>query len=73
MLELYREARTRPLPIRLLGVALARLRPDTAQLALFDDDERRGVAVDRVREKFGYDAVHLATTLGRRHRSGGAA
>src|SRR5689334_12401879 len=51
--ELYREARTRPLPIRLLGVALARLRPDTAQLALFDDSERRGVAVDRVREKFG--------------------
>lgn len=70
VLELYREARTRPLPIRLLGVALARLRPDTAQLALFDDDERRGVAVDRVREKFGYDAVHLATTLGQRHRRG---
>jgi DNA polymerase IV len=68
VLELYREARTRPLPIRLLGVALAKLRPDTAQLALFDDSERRGVAVDRVREKFGYDAVHLATTLGPRHR-----
>jgi DNA polymerase IV len=68
VLELYREARTRPLPIRLLGVALARLRPDTAQLALFDDSERRGVAVDRVREKFGYDAVHLATTLGPRYR-----
>ncbi len=70
VLELYREVRTRPLPIRLLGVALAKLRPGTAQLALFDDDDRRGVAVDRVREKFGYDAVHLATTLGRRHRGG---
>jgi DNA polymerase-4 len=68
VLELYREARTRPLPIRLLGVALAKLRPGTAQLALFDDDDRRGDAVDRVREKFGYDAVHLATTLGRRYR-----
>jgi DNA polymerase-4 len=70
VLELYREARTRPLPIRLLGVALAKLRLGTAQLALFDDDDRRGDAVDRVREKFGYDAVHLATTLGRR-RGGG--
>ncbi|HEX8109647.1 MAG TPA: DNA polymerase IV, partial [Kofleriaceae bacterium] len=56
VLELYREVRTRPLPIRLLGVALAKLRPGTAQLALFDDDDRRGDAVDRVREKFGYDA-----------------
>jgi DNA polymerase-4 len=64
VLELYRDARTRPLPIRLLGVALAKLRLDSVQLALFDDGDRRGVAVDRVREKFGYDAVHLATTLG---------
>ena len=63
VLELYREARTRPLPIRLLGVALAKLRLDNVQLALFDDGDRRGVAVDRVREKFGYDAVHLASTL----------
>ncbi len=71
VLELYREARIRPLPIRLLGVALAKLRRGTAQLALFDDGERRGVAVDRVREKFGYDAVHLATTLGPRYRRAG--
>jgi DNA polymerase-4 len=72
--ELYREARTRALPIRLLGVALAKLRLDDVQLPLFDEDERRGEAVDRVREKFGYDAVHLATTLGRgarRDRDGG--
>jgi len=66
VLELYREARTRALPVRLLGVALARFHPDTAQLALFDDGERRGVVIDRVRDRFGYDAVHLATTLGRR-------
>jgi hypothetical protein len=26
------------------------------------------VAVDRVRDRFGYHAVHLATTLGRRGR-----
>ena len=66
VLELYREARTRALPIRLLGVALAKLRLDHVQLPLFDDDDRRAVAVDRVRDRFGYDAVHLATTLGRR-------
>lgn len=67
--ELYREARTRPLGIRLLGVALGKLRLDSVQLGLFDGDERRGLlAVDRVRDKYGYDAVHLASTLARRRR-----
>jgi DNA polymerase-4 len=66
--ELYREARTRALPIRLLGVQLAKLRLDAIQLPLFDAGDRRGVAVDRVRDRFGYDAVHLATTLSRRRR-----
>jgi DNA polymerase-4 len=61
--ELYREARTRTLPIRLLGVALAKLRLDAVQLPLFDAGERRGIVVDRVRDRFGYHAVHLATTL----------
>jgi DNA polymerase-4 len=68
VLELYREARTRPLAIRLLGVQLGKLRLDGNQLPLFDAGERRGVAVDRVRDKFGYDAVHLATTLARGRR-----
>jgi DNA polymerase-4 len=72
VLDLYQEARTRPLPIRLLGVQLARLRLERVQLTLFDDGERRGVAIDRVRDRYGYDAVHLATTLGgRRRRRGG--
>jgi DNA polymerase-4 len=63
--ELYRRARTRPLPIRLLGVALSKLSLDPAQQELppFDGGARRGRAVDAVREKFGYDAVHLATVL----------
>src|SRR5262249_28762959 len=65
VVELYREARIRDLPIRLLGVALAKLRLDAVQLPLFDAGERRCIAVDRVRERFGYDAVHLATTLRR--------
>ena len=66
VLELYREARTRDHPIRLLGVQIAKLRLDAVQLPLFDAGERRGMAVDRVREKYGYHAVHVATTLRRR-------
>jgi DNA polymerase-4 len=68
VLELYREARTRSLPIRLLGIAIAKLRLDSVQLPLFGADGRRGEAVDRVRDRFGYHAVHLATTLGHRRR-----
>jgi DNA polymerase-4 len=68
LLALYGEARTRTLPIRLLGVQVAKLRLDAVQLPLFDAGERRGVVVDRVRDRFGYDAVHLATTIGRRRR-----
>jgi DNA polymerase-4 len=66
VVELYAETRTRPLAIRLLGVALAKFRPDSAQLPLFDRGERRVSSVDRVRDKYGYDAVHLASTLRRR-------
>jgi DNA polymerase-4 len=70
-LDLYREARTRDLQIRLLGIALAKLRLDAVQLTLFDAGGRRGLAVDRVRNRFGYHAVHLATSLGRRNRRRG--
>jgi DNA polymerase-4 len=65
VLDLYRRARTRPLPVRLVGVALGKLSLDDSQLRLatFDDGDKRGEAVDKVREKFGYDALHLATTL----------
>jgi len=68
--DLYREARTRDLRIRLLGVALARLRLATAQLPLFEGGGRRSEAVDRVRDRFGYAAVKLATSLGRHTRGG---
>jgi DNA polymerase-4 len=67
-LELYREARTRTLPIRLLGIAIAKLRLAAVQLPLFDGPERRGEAVDRVRDRFGYRAVQLASSLGRKRR-----
>ena len=64
---LYQRARTRPLPIRLLGVALSKLSLEEPQVKLrtFDGGDRRARTVDAVREKFGYDAVHLATTLRR--------
>jgi DNA polymerase-4 len=62
--RLYRKARTRDQPIRLLGVALSKLGMYNEQLGLFDaDNEQRCNAVDGVREKFGYDAVHSAATL----------
>ena len=67
--ELYREARTRALPIRLLGIALAKFRFEGTQLPLFDGGERRVLAVDKVRAKYGYDAVHLASTIGRKRNS----
>jgi DNA polymerase-4 len=62
----YRRARTRRLPIRLLGVALSNLEVDDGQLSLFDQFERVGSAIDAVRERYGFDAVRLAT--GRAHR-----
>lgn len=68
VLALYRRARVRPLRIRLLGIALSKLSLDEPQLKLaaFTGGDRRGRTVDAVREKFGYDAVHLATTIERR-------
>jgi hypothetical protein len=52
-------------PVRLIGVALSKLSLDDVQLDLprLDGGVVRGRAVDAVREKFGYDAMHLATTL----------
>ncbi len=61
---LYRQARKKDRSIRLLGVALSKLCSYDEQLVLFDgDSEERCGAVDSVREMFGYDAVHFATTM----------
>ena len=64
-LAIYRRERAPRVQIRLIGVALSKLSLEDVQLDLprLDGGGVRGRAVDAVREKFGYDAVHLATTL----------
>jgi DNA polymerase-4 len=72
VLALYRRARSRPLAVRLLGIALSKLSLEGPQLELptMDGGARRARTVDAVREKYGYDSVHFATTTERKRRSG---
>ena len=60
--SLFASARTRRLPIRLLGIALSNLRQHALQLSLFDDARRLHDSVDQVRERYGYDALRLASS-----------
>lgn len=67
--ELYRRTRTRRRAIRLLGVALSNLGPYDEQLRLFDDDdEALHRAVDGLRERYGFDAMHLGLSATRDRR-----
>jgi DNA polymerase-4 len=59
---LFVGARTRSLPIRLLGIALSNLGHYQVQLSLFDETRRLNHSVDQIRERFGYDALHLASS-----------
>jgi DNA polymerase IV len=61
--EMLVAARTRPLAVRLLGVQLSNLGV-FEQLSLFDNHERAGTVVDKIREKYGFSMVGLATQLG---------
>jgi DNA polymerase IV len=61
--EMFVQARTRPLPVRLLGLQLSNLGV-FEQLSLFDHHERVGVVVDKIRERYGFSTVTLATQLG---------
>src|SRR5512144_2890762 len=58
--EMFAEARTRSLPIRLLGMQLSNLGM-FEQLSLFDRNERVGAAIDSIRARFGFATVSLAT------------
>ncbi|HWZ93192.1 MAG TPA: DNA polymerase IV [Polyangiaceae bacterium] len=60
MVELFRRARTRRTAIRLLGIRLSNLRPFDQQLCLFDQSEPLHRAVDGIRQRYGYDSLHLA-------------
>ena len=61
--EMLAAARTRPLAVRLLGVQLSNLGV-FEQLSLFESHERAGAVVDRIREKYGFSMVGLATQFG---------
>lgn len=63
--EMLVAARTRPLPIRLLGMQLSNLGV-FEQLPLFRRNERVGAAIDSIRARFGFGTVSLATACGRR-------
>jgi len=61
--ELLTMARTRSLPVRLLGLQLSNLGV-FQQLALFDDHTKLGTVVDHIRERYGFSMVALGTQLG---------
>lgn len=61
--ELLTAARTRGLPVRLLGIGLSKLGV-YQQLSLFDDHAKVGEVVDDIRERFGFSGVTLGTQLG---------
>lgn len=61
--EMLTMARTRSLPLRLLGMQLSNLGV-FEQLSLFDHHERVSAVVDGIRERYGFSMVTLATQLG---------
>ena len=61
--EMLAAARTRRLPVRLLVVQLSNLGV-FEQLSLFDQHEKTAAVVDRIRARYGFSMVTLATQLG---------
>jgi DNA polymerase IV len=64
--DLYQRARTRRTAIRLLGICLSSLQAASRQLSLFEPTAPIHRTVDRVRTRYGYDALRLAGS----HRDG---
>jgi DNA polymerase-4 len=65
---LFRAAWTRGRPVRLLGVGVSGLQAPARQMGLFDAPggeraARLAEAVDRIRDKYGWDAVRRASGL----------
>jgi DNA polymerase-4 len=63
--ELFDRARTRRSAVRLLGICLSNLRRADEQLSLFAHGEPLHRAVDDIRERYGYDALHIALASSR--------
>jgi DNA polymerase-4 len=61
--ELLTLARTRALPVRLLGIQLSNLGV-FEQLPLFDQHDRVGAVVDVIRDRYGFAKITLGTQLG---------
>lgn len=61
--EMLAAARTRHLPVRLLGMQLSNLGV-FEQLSLFDQHERVSTVIDGIRERYGFSMVTLGTQLG---------
>jgi DNA polymerase IV len=61
--EMFTRARTRQLPVRLLGLQLSNLGM-FEQLSLFNQHERVSTVVDDIRQRYGFAMVTLATQLG---------
>lgn len=57
----------RPRPVRLIGVEISNLCGDMRQLGLFDSQrlrqEHRDRAIDRIRQKYGFDSVRTGQTI----------
>jgi len=68
VMDLYRRARTRPLRLRLLGVALSNLGLYAEQGRLFGEDTRLRGVVDTIRDKYGFDSLRRGTATGRAFR-----
>jgi DNA polymerase-4 len=56
---LLQQARRRRTAIRLLGIRLSNLEPESEQLSLFDH-EKLHRAMDGIRKRYGYDALRIA-------------
>jgi DNA polymerase-4 len=61
--DLFVQARTRALPIRLLGIQLSNLGV-FEQLPLFDGPEKVGSVIDGIRSRYGFSMISLGTRLG---------